>query len=489
MTRFDRVHTKCWTVLGLCWFVACGDNLGDPLEALRQASAGETVLLPDGTYAGPLVVPAGVTLKAEHAGGATIEMSQGQPAIVAETAPGSAPTVLSGLVVSSAGTVALLARGTGELRGEGLAIRCTRGVGVAAEGLASFSLSQSSVSGSVTSSDLERLVFPVKASEAPLVGLVLSRVKTFQLSDLSLEQFGGFGAVFVDSNGSWTQGTVSRNVGVGIMQDGGSVALSDVQVDGTVPGQRGTAILAYGMVATGKGLMLTSRLRVAHNSGYGLVQQDLSSQHGALTVQANSDVGIWLQNTTGTAGTPAIVIADAEILGNKGGGLFAMGSGGILLRDTTVSQAAEKKIPVEETGLTTMADGIQVSQLTGELRLEDLTLSDNARVGVLLSGPAAPGAEVSLSGVKITGSGSYGLILEDGHLSSPSWKISRDPKLEQADQGFTGRLGVASLQATVPSVSAIRKNGLLGTSGLLGTDGSGGAGTAVGQVGLIPEQD
>ncbi|MBI5526696.1 MAG: hypothetical protein HY897_10220 [Deltaproteobacteria bacterium] len=445
---------------------------------------GGTVTLEDGTHQGPMTVAAGGTLKAANPGGATVENDKGA-VIIVETAPGKTTTV-SGLKVKSAGGAAILVKGSGDFTGDNLDVACTKGLGIAAEGAANFALSSTSISGNITPDQIPNLYFPLKGTEYPIIGTIVSKTTKVTLTDVTVTGFGGFGAVFVASNGSWDRGAVTGNVGVGIMQSGGTLNVSDVKIDGTQAGERGMAIFSYGMVAANKAALSTDHVEIADNKGFGILQEDSSSSHDGLKLNRNTEVGLWVQKSPGTVSAPSLVVKGegSELNENKGGGIFAIESGGIDISAASLSRAVVKKITAGETGLVEMADGLQVSNLTGDLKVNNASFADNTRIGVLLSGTPAPGANVTFDGVTISGASQYGLLGVEGFTVGAGWGVTKDPSLAEVDTNFTGTLGVASATSKVPSLGKVESSGLIGGSGIVSESGDVTQAASVGEHGL-----
>jgi hypothetical protein len=456
---------------------ACGGDDGFDLAAeLAAASSGETVQVPAGSYQGPLTVPAGVTLAGTAAAEVKIAAAGGAAALTAETAAG-APTEVEGIHLESASGAALLVKGQGAFSGRRIVVDCSQGVGVAAEGTSTLELVDVQLKGGITEATVKDLAYPLAASQAPIIGLVLSKVQSATLERVDISGFGGFGAALAGSKVSWDGGAVSGNVGVGVIAEGGEVSLKGLAVKGTLRGERGLAVLSYGVVVSGGASVTTDGLEISGGRGFGIAQQGSCAVHQGLLVRANDDVGLWLQNAAGSAGAPALAVrGGSKLHDNRGGGLFVLGSGGVELEEVEVSSTTKKTVSAGTLGAVEMADGIQLSGLTGGVTLENLTVSGNARVGILLSGEP-PLEKVALSGVVITGPGKYGLIPENDFVPDASWQFTRDAQLEQADKGLSGTLGAAAPKAGLPDLGKLAQDGLL-SSGLL--DGKG----AVGQGGL-----
>lgn len=444
----------------------------------------DTVILGDGVH-GPQRVPAGGTLEGEHADQAYVESNEAGAAVVVDTAPGQT-TVVRGINIYANGGVGILVRGGGRFVGENINVTCGVGVCVAAEGQSDIDLSQVNIQGTITQEVVPNLVFPLKAEEAPIIGLAMSDVGDANLSEVQISGFGGFGMIALESRINWSGGGVSRNVGVGYIQQGGDVTFEGVNVEETWKGQIGNAISSFGVVLSGQGALHTTSLRVVNNEGFGIVQDDARSDHTSLVVSDNDDVGFWLQNASGTAAAPSLRIHGTGNLleRNRGGGVFALRSGGIDLEGMRAADAVIKEIATSDTGLAQMADGVQINEPAGDIRLASLDLDNNARIGLLLSGAVPSGATVDIGGVNVTGEGEYGMIPQDGFPPPNAGEVTRTSDLEAKDAAASGALPLAGIKASFVSIASLADNGLIGDGAIVQSDGTVAAGGAVDKDGL-----
>jgi hypothetical protein len=431
----------------------------------------EETLLGDGVH-GPQRVPAGGTMAAEHEGAATVQSNATGAAIVVDTEPGKTTTV-RGLKIDCRGGVGIVVRGGGAFRAERLDLKCSRGIGVAAEGQSSVVLASVQIAGSIRAEDVPNLSFPLSWDQGPIVGVVLSKVASAQLSNVSVSGFGGFGAVSVGSTLTWDAGTLTGNVGVGFMQQGGTVSLSSLRIDQTRAGQRGTTLDAYGAVVTGQGTLRTSSLTVEKGDGYGIVQSEATSTHSSLAVRNNSDVGLWVQRSR-IAGAVALKLEGTGNVfeSNQGGGIFVMDSDGVDLQGVRSALAVVKKIATSETGMDDMADGVQIANVGGQVTLKDLVLDSNPRAGLVLSGAMS----LSATNVSILGEGQHGLVSQSGASKPDAAAVTYgSPTLKATDDAFQGTVPPAVPKKEMVSVSVISDQGLIGDQGVVNANGDVGA--------------
>lgn len=455
-----------WTV-GLCCAslaLACNSTDAEPEDETTR-------VLGDGIH-GPQRVPAGGSLEGQHDGQATVESGDTGAAVVVDTARGQT-TVVRGVNIRSRGGVGLLVRGDGVFVGEGLVIDCEAGFGVAAEGLERFELSNSIVRGNITLEEVPGLGFPLDGSLAPIVGMALSRVEEADIDQVTVSGFGGFGTILVDSSVGWSGGAIKGNVGIGLFAEGGKNRLEGLEISDTWAPQLGLAFPAYGAVVKGGASVDAVDLRVAANEGVGILQHEASGRFERLVAQDNDDVGLWVQHVEGTAQQPgaAVLGEGTDLSRNRGGGMFVLDAAGVDLRDVTVTATGERSVVSTESVLATMADGIQIAGLRGDLTIRNTSLNDNVRVGLLLSGAPPAGATVDIDGVDIAGDGAYGMIVQDAFPVPPAGAVTRTNALAEADQALSSILALAEPRMDLAQLGAVREGRLIGEGGMLDAEG------------------
>jgi hypothetical protein len=449
-----------------------------------ESTESQVEILPDGEHA-PMILPAGATLVAANPGEASIRSNGPGPALVVETEAGLT-TTLRGVIVHSAGGVGILIRGAGDVLIEDVQIMCSAGVGFLAEGASSVTLRRVHVVGSITKTNVPMLVFPLEGTEASIVGIALSDVKQYLFEAVFVRGFGGYGALLLNSHGTWSTGAIQETVGVGLFIQGGTSTCELVEVKEIWKGEIGNAISAWAVFAGPDSVLHTEQLRVVDCEGWGILHYRSIASHDTVTVNNCDDAGMWSQQCEGRQGEPALIITgtDNNLTGNRGGGLYVIESGPIEIGSLQASNGAIKQIATSDTGLAEMADGIQVAYVRGDLTIDGAQLVDNARVGLLLHGPVDPGAVVDIRNVSVDGSGNYGVIVQEGFPSlDPSTITYGNSALETADSGITGRLPVASKKASTESMS-LESFSFIGADGLLTADGLGAAGAVIDRYGL-----
>ena len=464
------------------------------LEALAGAGAGDVVVAAAGEYAGPVRVPPGVMLCALAGDEVKIVTGEAGTALKVETAAGE-ETVVENIDVSSAGGVAVMVIGEGSARLRKMTVTSLAGFGLAAEGPDELRLEEVSVGGPVTNPfDVE---YPIDPRVFPTIGIAMADIASLRMSGVVVRGFAGFGAVFYKVSGSWQGGGVSETVGVGVLQDGGSLDIRDVairKVDNcrTVRCSHYNMVFAYALI--GGGVLDSVNFSLVNSKGIGLFQEKATSAHENLRISENRYIGVWLQEVNGEGEGGGFRFSGAETLisTNGGGGVFALNSGGVLLEDGRIEETAEVMLPQEEITSEPWADCVQVNNVDESVALR-VTLRDievdtdneagNGRVGVLLSGLRGENGKIEVQGLRISGSQGNGLITQSGIEREESWTVSySNSGMEASDLAFEDVLETASALVGRPASGPLRTGGLIGEDGLVAEDG-----LIDGEKGLIGE--
>ena len=459
-----------------CVAIACGSD-DDP------AKTGQEYILADGTHPA-MTVPAGSTLAAENPGEATVSSLGPGAALIVETLAGMT-TTLRGLVVDAGGGVGVLVRGDGDFVAENIEIDADIGVGMAVEGAASVTLKHVRVLGTITEDVVPDLVFPLHAEDASIIGIALANVLQFTFDDVVVEGFGGFGTIFKDSSGSWSTGSIKNTVGVGIITEGGAVTFTDLEVRNIWQGQIGNAISSFGVVI-GKGSSFHSlRFVIADCDGFGIVQDQSTASHASISISGCNDVGMWTQRCTSDGSDPVLRITGSgnTLSGNRGGGAYVLASGPVEVSGLISSGSTTKEVATSNTGLATMADGIQVANLVGGLTIDGLQAVDNARVGLLLHGTVDAGAVIEVSNIFVDGTGDFGVVAQDGFPSPDAASITYgNSDLQSADATIVYSLPVAGEKSTTETMS-LESFVVIDPNGLVESDGTSANGAVVNRLG------
>ncbi len=346
------------------WLTACTPNLGLPtattcaklvnagptsasvIDALSRADRGTCVVAAPAKYTGSFTVPPGVILAAEV--GTKVEFA-GDSASQPVISLGAGAT-LTGLHVTSA-----------------------PGVGISA--------------------GLRTQLFDVRVESALGPGIVFWCEEDCRTGDPA----GLHGVQLV-------------NNAVGLLVHGARVNVFDGQVTGS---QSGALASGYGVVAShGAELVMTGTL-VEDNEELGVLVDgalDTNVSLAQVSVHANRGRGVWAQGLLGTMGSPRLQLSECLVEGNKLVGVGAKGSRGLRVQggrvaDTVLGQASTGAGMVISVG-----DGIGLFGNSGDVQVDTVTLSGNARSQVLVD-EGASGLVVQGSTVT-AGAGQFGVVVQ-----------------------------------------------------------------------------
>ena len=461
-------------------FASCGketniEKIATSLEdRLRNAIAGDIVEAENGTYYGSFLIPAGVTLKAKENGKVLLVYDEAGFVVKMETG-GDIPTKLLGVAIESQADVALMLVGAGEAEIKDSSIVCYRSFGLLADSLSSLTLNNLDLQAQV--SDLSALSYPIDPALYPAIGLITSGIGNFTAEALTVSSFAGFAAIFSETSGQWLEGAVMDSIGVGILVEKGSMQFNGISISNIKNCINTTCSMlnqVYGLAAVNGAALITDGLIISDNDGIGLFQDHSGGAHSNLSVENNSMPGVWLQDVGASESTSFSISGSENSLASNGGaGLVAHRSGRISLSETQVSSSFEIPITKDDSSSEFWADGLQLVDLNGDVSLQNLTLNDNARIGLLLSGVADTQPEITITDVTITGNGRYGFRAQSGMISNPEWQdqMTIDETLKNNDAALTIDLAVSDILSLRPSAAAISEKGLIGDNGLIDTEG------------------
>lgn len=303
---------------------AAGKDPGSLEAALAAAAPGECVLAMEGSFTGAFVVPEGVKLVAFE----DASFAGDDPAKAAVTVVGGDGTGLYGARVTSAA-------------GEGV-----RALGGPAE-----------------------------------------------LRDLVVEGAGAGALVATCEDGGCVEGgravrvddSVLRASAVGLLAHG---ALVEVK-GGEISAHEGAALASgYGLVAAAGARVVLDGTRVADNAQEGVLLDGATTraQLTDVVIANNQGRGVWAQGLRGSADDPALrVEGDATVLENNAvAGLGSLDSRGIIFVNGRVAGTVAKPIPTDLGVIEEVGDGVGLFGGTGEVRLDGVDLTGNARTQLLI---------------------------------------------------------------------------------------------------------
>jgi hypothetical protein len=433
-------------------------NAADLTAALVNAEPGDVVRVGACTMAGSFTVPAGVTLRGKDRDASIVEASGNRPAV--RLLPGDPPARLTDLRIRSSGHAGvLLVDGAGSVAVERIVVEAARGMALAGEDLTSVVLSEVFLVGPVTTVNQRAIPPLATAEETATHGLVLVRVGTATLTNVTVTGFAQFGALLVSCGCRWTGGGAPANRGVGLMLFGGNANLESLDLSDTF-GET-TPIPSYGGVFAGGARVDTSGLRVSGGANFGLLHDAADVRHADLVASDNRESGVWVQ------GCPSFAVDGATLLRNGMGGLVLVDTGDTTLRRMDSAETRLLPAVFGEIGRVDVGAGLEVVRPLGIVSLSESALSRNEQVGLLVQldgGGTMDGfsfADVAVEGLD----GQFGAVAQGGSVI-PGWDtgITRDTTTALNDESRVGALDrVGSLgTADMPAVTDVVDQGLVG---------------------------
>lgn len=441
------------------------EGLCDAVEltsALNRAVRGDTIRVGACRVIGAFTVPEGVTLEGSGSQASFLASEGTAPVVTVRPATGSSVSRVRGLTIDSTGSAGVLIEGRGQVHLEQLRVRAAYGIGLGIERADQVRIRDVELLGPVTTDNLDALPSQPTPADIATYGLVLVGVAEAELGNLSVSGFASMGAVFVEANTTWSRGSSSNNRGVGLMVHGGSADLSNLELCG---GLRGTSLVpVYGAVFVEGAQVRTSDLTVCRNKGIGLLHESCSAEHHGVKIFGNTEAGLWAQKQ-GTS----IELAGFDLTDNGLGGLVFHESGPLIVHDGAIASTNLVSKMLGEARAVEMGDGVHLIRPQEEVRLRDLTLQDNARIGLLLQVEGQAPADLSLDGVEVGGAGEQLGAVAQGDQTAipPGWDdaVSRSPELEANDREHEATGDPLSIVmglegANVPLADELEREGL-----------------------------
>jgi parallel beta-helix repeat protein len=427
-------------------------------EAISGAKAGATVLVAAGTYKEQLKITEDLTMLGEVTKGgmgddASIILQSPQPFAI--TVGGGAHVTLQGFAVTGASGIGIWAAG-GSVNIDSSSVQGTTldtssgssfGYGLLASEDGAIILQDSAVTGSA----LGGVLF----SGAPMTGATANGASgSITASEISHNQ--GYGVRLDQASSTVTiQGnTLTANVGFGIgVFSSGAIILQN-KIAGTTLDANGIGdgiISAANVGANGQPVAIPSSMQAKENvitesdrvgvlcavGAGGIILQDNTISGSA--AKAPFGAGIWLQQT---GAVPGNTIVGNTLSANRFVGLGLTGdTGGIILQNNGISGTTLGSTFVG-LGQVMIGDGINVftgasAQITGN------TVSQNGRFGLILD---AEGIATTIQSNVIEDNDEYGIILQNQPATPPATtgNTFSGNKMGDAETVAAGTFGIDS---------------------------------------------
>jgi hypothetical protein len=381
--------------------------------ALFNACPSDEVLLEAGEYVGEFQVPPGVMIRSEGPTPAVISAAStiGVCAALGEEQTTSITNVR--LITQNSG---LHAAGSGSLSIEDVEVDARRGAGVVVDGALSVQLARVWVHSAVDGG-LDTL----PADDVLGVGLLV-RGSTVSATELRVEDTVGAGAVFADCTLDWDGGGVSEFIGLGGFAENSRTTLGNLhfrngrtsQLSGE---QAPTSFPTIGLVISGESSDARG-LEFGDIFGHGVVQFDAATRFTGLRMTNLNAGGIWALGDAGSAEPGLVIEGDdegASIIDDCGGaGVLAKQVDGVEISNVRIENTKSRALRADSDGLVDVGDGIHLLDPMGKVRLDDVTVIDNERVGLFIAASAMPAGTFTFNSVDISAAdGALGLATRE----------------------------------------------------------------------------
>ena len=443
------------TMLLACCSDAPGICDGQQLQStLDGARPGDIVTMGACTIEGTFEIPSGVTLEGADAASSIIKVLPGEIGLILSPGPGH--TYVRNLRVESrTGTAAILAEDIAQVSLHNVTLVADRGIGIGLERVDAADFLDVGVIGPIFAANANDLALAdqnaVTGDVTATHGVVFFDVGNAHLFDLTTNGFAKFGALFVNSSIVWTGGDASANLGTGVMVDGGRASLIDIEINETLKGLR--LIPAYSAVFANSADILTQRLIMRDNEGYGALHSEATAIHLDAVVEGNGDAGMWVQNVSffEMAGP------DTVLKRNKFGGVVAVNSSNVALSDVTIDSTELSPWLLDPENFVMIGDGVHLDKTTQGVDLTRVKLVDNERVGLLIDigSQELSSVDIEFNEVEVAVAGvagmPHGAILQgENSVIAPGtddWdtNITRDQGATDNDSGLLEPLGVPDI--------------------------------------------
>lgn len=419
-------------VITLALMPGCGGKICDAdalIEALAGAGEGDEISVGACTLEGNFLIPRGVGLSGE--GAASILRSDSGVTVRLDTLAGAQAARVEAIEIRSSGQAALHAFGSGAAIVRGVEVEVELGLGVVGEALASFEVRDVSIAGPVNDANIFNLPDIPTSTESGTHGLVLIDVAAASLFDTNVRGFASFGALAIDTQLSWEGGEVRDNRAVGVMIEGGGATLNQLQVLDTKNGFR--LIPAYGVVASGGAVIESAGLRAENTEGVAIFQNTGSARHLDLEVRASRNAGVWSQFASA-------VELSGTIEMSRFAGVVSLETGTLMVHDAEIAATEKVLHIIGETRATEIGDGLEIRGPMQSVTLQNLSLENNERAGVLFDFEGAGVPALSLSGVTVTVTSTIeAAVVAQGGVPPAGWDsgVMRRGKTEAEDRALT----------------------------------------------------
>ena len=419
--------------------ISCGGDIcdaGDLASALIASQSGDTVAIGNCIVTGNFVVPPGVTVTGlGKTKSRLVSEIESDPLLLLETGTGD-PTHIQELGLESLGRAAILTRGDGAIALEYLGITVSRGLGIGSGGTSSVQISGVTLLGPVTRASAGNLSPTTTATETATFGIAFANTDV-ELTGVDIQGFGFAGAAFIDTDVDWRDGIVTENHPIGIYASGAQLSLAEIEVSSTF---QGTRPAAFGGFFDGSEVETTD-VSLIDGEGYGLFHLGGTASHLAFSASGNNHAAIWGQSMSSLS-------VEGTINDNAFAGIVAASVDQLTLSNVTVSNTNTVRKLFDTYGAREIGDGIQLVYPIMSATVENVTLENNGRIGMLLelAGQTLGGITFTNVSATVTSTVQGGVVAQNG-TAPGGWDsgVTRNGTTDAADRSF----------GTVPSVGVV----------------------------------
>ncbi len=356
-----------------CSSVVTVTAASDLPSVLAGKQPGECILLAAGRYAS-VALPEGVSVFGERTEAVTVDA----------ISVASGTSVIADLTVQS-GTLTVKAGADARLSGVRIVDSDTDGLLI--ESGASVTVKRSEIVGAGR--------YGISAFDASSVELDGSIVSDIEGPGVWISCTAGCGCS-TSVTSSITNSVIRNNRIVGLSVVGASVTIDNVIVSDTTVGSSFEA--GGGVSISACSAVDANDLTVSRNVDFGMLVDDSTLTLNQATIDDNLR-GMWVQAIGATRSTDSVSVVNAVIRGNQGVGF------GVDRNAINVSIERSQITDTRLSALPVLVNGVSASVLdvgdglawlgASQLSITDVSLSNNARIGLLIDGPVASGSSIA----------------------------------------------------------------------------------------------
>jgi len=306
----------------------------------------------------------------------------------------------------------------------------------------------------------------INGSDEGNIAVVLSGSEA-TLENITVEGFAKAGVVTRNSDVNFSDSKVNSVSNVAVWVGGGTMSISEINIEDTKEGSVGLTSMGFGLVASEGAEVTAGNLSVKNSAHTGVVFDNATGELTDTNLSGNGFGGFWAQNISPGAGMSSAVTLKGEnmvIENNEVAGIYGIDVVGLIVQNGIIRSTQETEIPKGSGGDLIVGDGLFVlgaalSTEDAAITVEGTEFQDNSRAALLFDGTASSvGAELSginLSAISINdGEGQHGLITQNGQEPVQLREGLDNNAFKDSDANFAGQLPVFGEHLDMPSSGA-----------------------------------